>query len=269
MCCAIHHVIYACEPSCIDLHWSSLARVRRGLVVRLHCTARCMNQSIDPLSIPHGSPPLHATCRPCTTVVPCDSGSCPSGYCDCGDGKKTSPVNCHPGSHQPFKCSDVCKTSPNNGPSVVALRCVLCRGLRLHTCLPVRLSACTCRRKSHSGVRDATIYAHIHPCMCACPPARARGCTCVRLSVGAGVDVAVGSGQGGNGGLRHCQHAVSACVRADSVVDDRYLGPTLGRQHPPPPHPHPTPHTPHTSPAHAATDSCRCRWTLPAERSSP
>ena len=59
--------------------------------------------------------------RACDAVVPCDSGECPSGYCDCGDGKKTNPVDCHPGSHKPFKCADVCSSSNASGPMVLAL----------------------------------------------------------------------------------------------------------------------------------------------------
>ena len=46
----------------------------------------------------------------CSSTVPCHSGTCPSGYCDCGDGLRTHPVDCKPSSHSAFRCADVCAT---------------------------------------------------------------------------------------------------------------------------------------------------------------
>ena len=46
--------------------------------------------------------------QPCTTTIPCDGGNCPSGYCECKDGQVKHRVNCHPGSHPAFTCSEFC-----------------------------------------------------------------------------------------------------------------------------------------------------------------
>ena len=40
--------------------------------------------------------------------MPCETGSCPSGYCECKDGVKKHPVSCKIGSHAPFTCQQFC-----------------------------------------------------------------------------------------------------------------------------------------------------------------
>eukprot|EP00040_Diaphanoeca_grandis_P026583 m.149250 g.149250 ORF g.149250 m.149250 type:complete len:880 (-) comp30646_c0_seq1:102-2741(-) len=52
--------------------------------------------------------------KPCGDVIPCNAGDCPSGHCLCADGSKLNPVSCKPGSHQPFKCSDICAGRTGN-----------------------------------------------------------------------------------------------------------------------------------------------------------
>lgn len=46
--------------------------------------------------------------KPCDTIIPCGSGSCPSGYCECKGGVKKHPVSCTPGSHAAFTCAEFC-----------------------------------------------------------------------------------------------------------------------------------------------------------------
>lgn len=57
---------------------------------------------------------------PCTEVVECKTGDCPSGYCECANGIHTHPVDCHPGSHSSFKCVDECGIA-NATKSVLAI----------------------------------------------------------------------------------------------------------------------------------------------------
>lgn len=52
--------------------------------------------------------------RSCDDVVPCQPGLCPSGYCECAGGVHLHPVDCHPGSHVPFSCADVCASATSN-----------------------------------------------------------------------------------------------------------------------------------------------------------
>ncbi len=49
----------------------------------------------------------------CEETIPCNGGSCPSGYCECKGGVKRHPVTCKPGSHAPFTCASIC-TQPDD-----------------------------------------------------------------------------------------------------------------------------------------------------------
>jgi hypothetical protein len=46
--------------------------------------------------------------RNCEETIPCNSGTCPSGYCECKGGEKRHPVDCKAGSHTPFTCAEIC-----------------------------------------------------------------------------------------------------------------------------------------------------------------
>ena len=61
--------------------------------------------------------------RPCSAVIPCHSGECPSGHCECKGGIKRHPVSCKVGSHAPFSCEQVC-SAPDSSVSMSQLPAV-------------------------------------------------------------------------------------------------------------------------------------------------
>lgn len=58
--------------------------------------------------------------KPCDTIIPCGSGSCPSGYCECKGGVKKHPVSCTPGSHAAFTCAEFCAHTAEPTSAAVA-----------------------------------------------------------------------------------------------------------------------------------------------------